>query len=217
MKLKSIAVIGLGRFGSHLAVTLSESGHQVLALDRDEAKVNKIAELVTDAVCIDVTDEDALRSAGIKSYDIAVISLSENMEDSILLTLFLKELGIPKTVVRAISERHKTVLERLGADKVIFPEQDMGEKLAYMIDRTDVMEYIEFSPDYSIIELRVPAPWAGKTLRELDLRKKHGVNAIAVIIGQNKKIEINIDPDRAFAPDDVVALVGNNAALDKLR
>jgi len=138
------------------------------------------------------------------------------MNASILLTLTLKELGIKKVVARAMSDQHKKVLERVGADEVIFPERDMAEKLAYTLDKNNVMEFIEFSNEYSIVEIKVPKEWIGKTLLELDIRKKFKVNVIAVSNSQTGKMDISLTADRVFSDGELVTLLGANHHIDKI-
>lgn len=214
--MKSFAVIGLGRFGTHLALTLADNGHQVLVIDKEESKVEALSDYVTNAVIGDPTDKDVLEAAGITEYDCAVVAISNDMESSILITLLLEEAGVRRIVARAVSDNHAKVLEKVGADLVVFPEKDMGEKLAYKLDKNNVLEYIEFSDDYSVAEIMVPVRWVGKTLRELDLRRNYRVNVIAVIKEHPHKIQINPDPDDAFEATDTIAIIGKNEDIDKV-
>ena len=167
--MKSFCIIGLGNFGKNLALTLAQNGNQVLVIDNVESDIDAIADHVTNAVCGDPTNEMVLRAAGVASYGCCVVCLgSDNMQESILVTLTLKELGIPKIVARASSEQHRKVLTKVGADMVVFPEKDMGRKLAYTLAKTDVFEFINFSKDHSIVELKTPRRWAGKAIKDLD-------------------------------------------------
>ena len=154
--MKSIAVIGLDRFGYTLAVTLSQLGHQVLCIDDSEKAIQTVADQVTNAVCANTTNEAALRAAGLKSFDAAVICISDSMERSLLSVLAVKEVGISAVTVRAMSDDHKKILEKLGFVDIIYPEYDMATKLAYRINKSKIREYLEFSNDYSIIEIAVP-------------------------------------------------------------
>ncbi len=213
--MKSFCIIGLDTFGQTLALTLTQNGHQVMIIDENAEAVNALADVVTNAVIGDPTNESVLRAADVKQYDCAVICTSDNINDSILITLSLKDMGIPKVVARAVSDQHKRVLEKIGADQVVFPERDMGEKLAYMLDKNNVMDYIEFSSEYSIVEIKVPLSWVGKTLLELDVRKRFKVNVIAVTDQRTGKISISPAPDRPFDPMDLVSLIGLNVDIDK--
>lgn len=215
--MKSFAIIGLGNFGIALALTLAENEHQVLVIDEDSEKVEEISDYVTNAVIGDSTDRNVLEAAGITDYDCAVVAISNNMECSILTTLLLGDMGIKEVVARAVSNNHAKVLERVGANLVVFPERDMGEKLALKLCKRNVLEYIEFSEDYSIVEVKTPIKWIGKTLRELDVRNKYKINVIAIIKEQPAhKIDINPDPDMVLEATDTVAMIGINSALDKV-
>ena len=151
------------------------------------------------------------------SYGCCVVCLgSDNMQESILVTLTLKELGIPKIVARASSEQHRKVLTKVGADMVVFPEKDMGRKLAYTLAKTDVFEFINFSKDHSIVELKTPRRWAGKAIKDLDVRKRYGVNIIAISkAGSSDDFEIFTDPDRVLAPEETLVIIGGNEEIGK--
>ncbi|MBQ9922664.1 MAG: TrkA family potassium uptake protein [Clostridia bacterium] len=214
--MKSFAVIGLGRFGTHLALTLVQDGHQVLVIDKDSERVEELSDYVTNAVIGDPTDREVLEAAGISEYDCAIVAISNDMESSILTTLLLEDLGVRRIVARAVSDNHAKVLEKVGADTVVFPERDMGEKLAHKLNKNNVLEYIEFSSDYSVAEIKVPVKWVGKTLRELDLRRTYKVNVIAVVKDYPRKIQINHDPDDPFEASDTIAIIGKNEDIDKV-
>ncbi len=212
---RSFCIIGLGRFGQTLALNLAKTGHQVLAIDIDENVINVISDTVTHAVVGDPTNEAVLHAAGVADYDCAVVATAENINDSILTTILLKEIGIKQVVARAGSEQHGRVLEKIGADMVVYPERDMGEKLVHILDRNNVLEYIEFSDSHSIIEIAVPGEWVGKSLIELNVRRHYGVTVLAVG-DENGITNISPDPARKFTPADTVALLGENKAIDKL-
>jgi len=214
--MKSFCIIGLNTFGQTLALTLSQNGHQVMVIDEDNDIVNVLADQVTNAVVGDPTNEAVLRAAGIKDYDCAVICFDDDMNASILLTLTLKDLGVPKVVARAINDKHSRVLRRVGADDVVFPERDMGEKVAYTLDKNNVLEFIEFSNEYSIVEIKVPDHWIGKTLSELEIRRKYKVNVIAVSDHVTGRMDISLTADRVFAPGEQVTLLGANQNIDKI-
>lgn len=212
---KSFCIIGLGRFGQTLALNLAKTGHQVLAIDIDENVINAMSDTVTEAVVGDPTNESVLRAAGAHEYDCAVVAMACNINDSILITLNLKDIGVKQVVARASNDQHRRVLERIGADMVVFPERDMGEKLVGILDRNNVLEYIEFSDTHSIVEVGVPNGWIGKTLAQLNVRRRFGVTVIAVSkpdIGMT----ISPDPTTPFTGDETVALLGENRDIDKL-
>lgn len=210
----SFVVLGIGRFGQSIAKTLYEAGYEVLAIDQNEEIVQNISDHVTHAVAGDVTDEKVLRSLGIRNFDVAIVAIGGNMESSILITLLLKECGVKHVLAKAQSDLHAKVLSRVGADKVIFPERDMGVRVAHNLVSKNILDYIELSPDYSIIETIVPENWDGKTLQELNVRGKHGINIMAIKNGK----EINISPkaDDIIKKDDTLVVVGSNGDLNKL-
>ena len=216
-KMKSFCIIGLGRFGQTLALTLSNKGHQVMVIDQNEETVSLLSDTVTNAVIGNCTSETVLRDSGVPDYDCAVICISKNFDDSILTTIQLKDLGVKEVVVRAANDMHRRILEKVGADRIVMPERDMGEKLANMLSKsTDVMEYIEFSKDYSIIETRVPDSWIGKSLAELLIRSKYGVTVLAVKKGGSGAMNISPDVKHPFEENDSVSLMGSNAQLEKI-
>lgn len=212
---RSFCIIGLGRFGQTLAINLAKTGHQVLAIDIDENVINVIGDTVTNAVVGDPTNEAVLHAAGVIDYDCAIVATAENINDSVLTTILLKEMGIKQVVARAGSEQHERVLEKIGADMVIYPERDMGEKLVHILDRNNVLEYIEFSDTHSIVEVAVPKQWVGKSLIELNVRRHFGVTVLAVG-NEGGTTNISPDPTRKFVVTDTVALLGENKAIDKI-
>ncbi len=213
--MKTFCIIGLGRFGQTLAKTLIKKGHQVMVLDANPEIINSLSENFTNAVIGDCTSEAVLRASGVKNYDCAVVCISENINDNILTTLLLKDIGVKRVVVRAISALHRRVLEKIGADQVVFPEEDMGEKLAYTLSRIDVLEYIELSEEFSIAELKIPSSWVGKNIAELDIRKKFGITVIAINDTVTGEIMISPSIIRSFCPADVVTVVGLNENINK--
>ncbi len=214
-KKRSFCIIGLGRFGQTLAVNLAKTEHQVLIIDENEEVINALSDTVTNAVVGDPTSESVLRAAGVEDYDCAVVATAENINDSILTTLALKDIGIKQLVARASSDQHRRVLEKLGADMVVFPEKDMGEKLVGILDRNNVLEYIEFSDTHAIVEVAVPEKWIGKSLAQLDVRRKYGVTVLAVNAPESG-MNISPDPTKPFSEDETVALLGEIAAIDRI-
>lgn len=213
---RSFCIIGLGRFGQTLAVNLARTGHQVLVIDIDEDIINVMSDTVTNAVVGDPTNEAVLHAAGVADYDCAVVATAENINDSVLTTMLLKEIGVKQVVARAGSERHGRVLEKIGADMVVFPERDMGEKLVNILDRNNVLEYIEFSETHSIVEVAVPSGWIGKTLIKLNVRRRYGVTVLAVSDAETGEMNISPDPTKPFTGGETVALLGENKAIDKI-
>ena len=183
--MKQFAVIGLGRFGTSMAKTLSRMGYDVLAVDHNEEKVNNIIEHVTHAVQADAMDEQTLKSLGIRNFDVVVVAIGQDIQANILVTVMLKELGVKKVVSKAVTDLHGKVLERVGADKVVFPERDMGVRVAHALVSKNILDQINISPDYSIIELISPAELANKTLGQGNIRGKYGVTVLAIRRGND--------------------------------
>jgi len=223
--MRQFAVIGMGRFGASVAEALSEKGYQVLAIDTDESIIQDISDEVTQAVCLDATDEKALRSVGIENVDVAIVGIGTNLEASILITLSLKEIGIKEIVCKAISQDHKKVLEKIGATRVVQPEREMGTRVANSLVSTNVIEHIELSGESSIVELISPKDFIGKSLREIDVRAKYGVNVIALkrkIPSASKKEEeeiVNVSPkaEDVINRGDILIILGPNENIEKLQ
>ncbi|MCI5957966.1 MAG: TrkA family potassium uptake protein, partial [Clostridiales bacterium] len=180
MKSKQYLVLGLGRFGTSVAKALYDLGQEVLAIDSDEELVNDIAPYVTQALQLDATDETLLAGLGVKNFDAAIVSIGQNTRDSILVCVLLKELGVPALIAKANDELHAKVLRKIGVDRVVFPERDMGVRLARSIISPGVLELMNLSDDYQIIEVLVPTKWVGNTIIGVDVRCKHGVNILAI-------------------------------------
>lgn len=214
--MKSFVVVGIGRFGSYISRTLAELGNDVLVIDSDEEKVQKISEYVTYAVSGDVTDESILRSLGIRNYDVGIVAISEDMGASILVTTLLKELGIKHVVARAISDMHGKILEKVGADKVIFIEREMGKRLAQSIAVANIMDYIELSDEYSIIEVKVPAKWINKSLKSLNVRVEYGINVVAIREAGAASIDVPPSPEYLMQENDVLVVIGSNDDISSI-
>ncbi len=209
--MKSFVVIGLGRFGMQVAKRLCQQGCEVLAIDRSADLVQHLSEDVTQAVVADARDKDILRALDVKNFDCAVVAIGANLGDSVLATMNLKELGVPQIICKAHDETHRHVLEKLGADRVVIPEQENADRLAKSLSSVNVLDYIELSADYGIIEVPVPAAWSDKSLMELNVRAKLGVNILSVKRDGN----INVSPaaDFRFAKGDIMLVLGGTAAL----
>ncbi|HHY98151.1 MAG TPA: TrkA family potassium uptake protein [Firmicutes bacterium] len=212
--MKQFAVIGLGRFGEGVARTLSRLGCQVLAIDDDPEKVQHMANIVTHAVQANATDEDALKSLGIRNVDVAVVSIGEDIESSILATLILKDLGIKFVVAKAHDELHGKVLERVGADRVIYPERDMAIRVATSLVSGNILDYIELSPEFTIAEIISPPEFVGKSLRELNIRAQFGINVVA--IRSQGRIKVSPGADDKINEGDILVLIGRTESFEKL-
>lgn len=212
--IRQFAVIGLGRFGGSVAQTLTDMGYEVLAIDRDPGRVQDFAQVVTHAVEADATDEQALKALGIRNFDVVVVSIGEDIQSSILTTLILKEMGVNKIVVKARNDLHGKVLCKIGADKVIFPERDMGVRVAHSLISPNILDFIELSDDYSIVEISAGKEFSGKTLKELDLRARFGCNVMAIKSGDR----MNVAPsaDDVIHAGDTLVVIGHNRDLKKL-
>ena len=208
------AVIGMGRFGSSVATTLHQLGHQVLAMDKDEEALRRVADEVTHAVQIDSTDPEALRSMGVTNFDAVIVAIGDFIQESIMTTLILKELGCKKIVTKAVDDLQAKVLERVGADVIVRPERDMGVRVAHTLSSPSVLDYLEVSPTFSIEELSVSERLAGRTLGQLDLRARFGVSVL--LIRRDGQLLISPGADTPLALGDVLVVVGENRQLSKL-
>jgi len=210
---KQFAVIGLGRFGGSISKTLTELGHEVLAIDTDEHKVNHFANIVTQAVQLDSTDEAALREIGIRNFSHVIVAIGDNIQASILTTLILKDLEVPFVTVKAQNDYHEKVLSKIGATKVVHPERDMGVRIAHNLISDNVLDFIELSPDYSLVEIKASEKMIGKSLLQLNIRAKYGCNIMAVKSGN----ELNISPraEDVLHEGDILVVIGSNKDISK--
>lgn len=206
--MKQYLVIGLGRFGSAVAVTLAEQGMQVLAIDRSMEAVEIHRSRLTDVVCGDAMDRGVLEQIGAADFDVAIVTIGEDIKASGVITMQLKELGVKSVIVKAADDFHGRMLTKLGADKVIFPERDMGQRIAHNLVSEKIMDFIELSPDYSLVEMRPRPEWVGKPLKELNLRSRHRINVVAVRSGET----VNAMPDMntCIGENDVMLVVSQN-------
>lgn len=214
MKDKNVLVLGLGRFGSALARKLFEKGVEVMAVDRDYTKVQKLADQVTYAAQADMTDEETMRELGINNFDIAVIATGSNIEASIEATLLCKDAGIDTVIAKATNITHERILQKIGADKIIFPELESGQRLARVISGSNLLEFIEFSSEFSLAEIRVHEAWVGKNLMELDFRKEYNLNVVA--FERDGKTLINPNPTTLIEKNDLIVLIGKSEDVDKI-
>lgn len=212
--MKQFAIIGLGRFGSSVAKTLSSTGNDVLGIDADEEKVQNISDYITHAAQADATDEAALKALGIRNFDVVVITIGQDIQASILVTLLCKEAGVKYVLAKAQSELHAKVLYKIGADKVVLPERDMGMRVAHNLISSSILEYIELAPEYTLVEVLALKDWEGKTLAEINIRANFGVNVIAI----KHKGSINVSPsaDDYIKADDVIVVIGSKEDINTL-
>ncbi|WP_058302444.1 potassium channel family protein [Gorillibacterium timonense] len=211
---KQFAIIGIGRFGSSVALSLTQLGYEVLAVDPDESKIQAISQWVTHAVQADPTEEEALRAIGIRNFDVVVVAIGQDIQASILTTLILKELGVKMLIVKAQNELHGKVLRKIGADKVIFPERDMGQRLAHALISPNILDFIELSDNYSIVEIRATPLLIGKSLKQLDIRAVYGCNVMA-IKSIDGKMNITPSADDLIQATDILIVVGRNDDLNR--
>lgn len=211
---KNVIVLGIGRFGEATATKLYEKGIYVTAVDNNYKKIEKIANSVSSAIQADITEEVAMKSLGISNYDIAIIATGADLEASIQATLICKDSGVKQVIAKAISKSHARILTKIGADKIVFPELDTGERLAKMISGKNILDLNQFSSDYSLCEVKAKKEWIGKTLIELDFRNKYKVNVIAFKSRQN--MILDFDPNLPIEKDDSLIVIGSNENADKL-
>ena len=209
--MKSYLVIGLGRFGSEVAKRLCLLGCEVLAMDSSANLVQQLSNDVTHAVVADARDKEVLRALGAKDFDCGIVAIGGSLADSVLATMNLKELGIPRVVCKAHDETHRLVLEKLGADQVVIPEQENAIRLSRSLSSPNVLDYIELSEEYGIVETPLPKPWTGKTLRELNVRARLGLNILAVRRGE--QFRVSPGADFTFVAGDILVILGDTDAL----
>lgn len=211
---KEFVVFGLGHFGKSVALTLAESGCEVLIVDNDETTVQEMADLVTYAVRADVTDAEVLESLGISNFDGAVVGIGENLEASVMVTILAKELGIPYVLAKAKNDLHAKILKKVGADAVVFPEKETGIRIAHNLMMGNFFDAIELSSRYSIMEIDVPDEWSGRSLSDLNLRARFQVNVVG-IKGQTN-VNINPAPEQRIEKNDKLVVLGDNEQLEAL-
>ena len=214
--MKSFLVIGLGRFGAAVAQELSALGQEVLALDIDAENVQHISDQVTQAIQGDAQDEAVLRSVGARNFDCCVVAVGADMEASILITVMLKEMGAKYIVAKAMTPIHARVLERVGADRVVLPEIDMGQRLAQRRARTNVVDSLGVSDEFSIVEIHPPKSWVGNSLGKLGVRAKHQINVLAIRHGEGGQVDVNPQPDKVIGPDDLLIVIGTNEQVNSV-
>lgn len=207
------AVIGLGRFGLSIANKLFESGQEVLGVDVNEERVEESHPHVTHSIIADSTDAEALKSIGIRNFDTVIVAIGNDIQASILSVLLLKELGVNKVIAKALNKLHGQVLKKVGADWVVFPERDMGIRVAHQLLSPNVLNFIEISKNYSVEEVKIPDRMLNRTLREIDLRAKYNLSVIAIRHGD--EINISPSPDKKIDHGDVLVVIGENRDLER--
>lgn len=211
---KQFAIIGLGRFGSNMAKALHKMGYEVLAIDRNMQKVQEFSDEVTHVVQADTTDENALKAMGIRNFDVVVVAIGEDVQANIMTTMQLKEIGAPFIVATARNSLHVKLLEKIGADRIVSPERDMARRVAYNLASTSVMDYIELSPRFSIVEISAPKAFQDQTLAESNIRAKYGINVVA--IKRDDNLIISPLPSEIIQKGDIVVVVGSNEGINGL-
>ena len=212
--MKQFAIIGMGRFGSSIARTLYSLGNDVLAIDFVEERIEDVSDYVTHAVIADATDEQTLIALGLRNFDTAVITIGSDIQASILICLLCKEMGIKEVIAKAANELHARVLRKIGVDRVVFPERDMGMRLAHNLVSSNILDFIELSSDHSLVEINVHEGWEGKSLKDLDMRVNYGVNVMAI----KHAGSINISPrgEDLVERGDTLVVIGANEDIRKL-
>lgn len=212
---KSYAVFGLGRYGLAVARELVAGGAEVLAVDRDETTVHSLAGEIPLCKCADVTDPEVLRQLDIGSIDTVIIAMAESLEATVMASMLCKEMGVKTVIAKCGNEMHRKIMARVGADRVVFPESESGTRLAKNLLSAGFVDLLELAKDVSMAEVDVRSEWVGKNLKELNLRRKYGINIVAIRHGED--VTVNIDPEKPLTKDARLLVIGNPARLGKLK
>lgn len=212
-----VAVFGLGIFGSNVAKSLFEKKHEVIAIDRRKDLVQKAQEYTTQAIVADCTERELLKNLGLDKVDLAIVSLGSNLSASILLVLYLKELGVEQIIVKAINEDHQKILQLVGATKVVFPERDAAIKLAANVDTPNLVDYLPLSEDYQVMEIVAPQAFKDKTLGELDLRRRYGIQVIAVREAGSEQVNLLTSAEFKIKEGDMLIILGHTTDIEKFK
>ncbi len=212
---KQYVVLGLGVFGSTVATTLEKNGCEVLAIDRDVTCVERIADEVTKAVVADVTSREDLLALGINEFDVAVVAIGTHLEEAVLATMHLKEMGVPKVIAKARNKEFKQILEKVGADQVIRAEKDMGERVARGLLRKRIVDVVDLDDENTIVEIIVPSKWIDKRVQDLNIRSKYQMNILGVRNRETKKIDLVVEPEYRIHEGDQFLVLGKSEHLDK--
>ena len=211
--MKSVLLIGLGRFGRHIALKLEEMHHEVMAVDRDEKRVNAVLPYVTNAQIGDSTDEEFLQSLGIRNYDFCIVAIGDNFQSSLETTSLLKDLGAQKVISRAARDVHAKFLLRNGADEVVYPEKQLAIWTAIRYSANHILDYVELDDSHAIFEIEIPKNWIGKTIGQLDIRNKHHINIMA--LKSEGDLDLNVRADTVIPGDKTRLVLGNMKDIQK--
>lgn len=211
--MKSVLLIGLGRFGRHIAMKLYDLGHQIMAVDSNEERLNAVLPFVTNAQIGDSTNEEFLSSLGIRNFDACIVAIGDDFQSSLETASLLKEMGAKHVVARASRGVQEKFLLRNGADEVVYPEKQLAAWTAIRCTSEHILDYMQLDDDYSIFELEIPADWNGKTILQLDIRRKHGINVLG--IRENGKLNMNITPDTVLSNGKSILILGQQKAVQK--
>ncbi|SDM85682.1 potassium channel family protein [Lachnospira pectinoschiza] len=213
MKYNSYVVFGLGKFGQAIVDKLIDSGADVMVVDNDEEVIENYSSKATVAITTDLTDADNIKALGISNVDCAVVAMGTSLEASIMCVMVAKESGVKKVVAKAGTKRMGVVLERIGADEIVYPEEESGFRTARRLISSDFLEFYELDDDLFIVEMKPKRPWIGKSLKQLDLRKKYNMNVISLNKG---KMKGSVDPDEIIQEDSTLLVMVNKKYLDKI-
>lgn len=211
--MKSVLLIGLGRFGRHIAVKLDQMHHEIMAVDKNEERVNAVLPYVTNAQIGDATNEEFMESLGVNNFDVCIVAIGDDFQSSLEATSLLKELGARLVVSRAARDVHAKFLLRNGADEIVYPEKQVAYWTAIRYTADHILDYIELDDDHAIYEISVPGKWIGKTVEEIDVRRRYGINIMA--IKRTGKMQMNITPYTEFVSGDTVFVLGNTKDIQK--
>ena len=211
--MKSVLLIGLGRFGRHIAMKLYDLGHQIMAVDSNEERINAVLPFVTNAQIGDSTNEEFLSSLGIRNFDACIVAIGDDFQSSLETASLLKEMGAKHVVARASRGVQEKFLLRNGADEVVYPEKQLAAWTAIRCTSEHILDYMQLDDDYSIFELEIPADWNGKTILQLDIRRKHGINVLG--IREIGKLNMNITPDTVLSNGKSILILGQQKAVQK--
>lgn len=211
--MKSILLVGLGRFGKHIALKLNELGHEVMAVDKVEEKVEEVLPFVTNAQIGDSTKEEFLRPLGIRNFDVCIVAIGNDFQGSLETTSLLKELGAQMVVSRAAKDVQAKFLLKVGADEIVYPEKQLARWTAIRYSANHIFDYIALDHDYAIFEIEIPEMWVGKTIREIGIRQKYNINIMA--IKKNDKLEMTITPETCLAGNQTMLVLGNNQDIQR--
>ena len=214
--MRAFLVIGMGRFGSSVATELYQMKNDVLVVDKHEEKVTNIVNQVTNVIIGDTKDEAVLSSLGIPNFDCVIVAMANSIEDSVLTSIMLKEMRAKMVVCKAQNEWHAKILTQLGIDKIIRPEYDMGKRVAHSLVQNNIIDHLELSPDYSILELHTPPRWINKSIGTNDLRKKYGITVLAIRNAKTDDLNFSLNAETMLYENDVLTLIGPKENLDKI-